>query len=298
MTVRTLLGSGRVVTAVVVAALAASCASGVANTSSNSSPALPSSLLGVWQVSAQDEDPEAKLTLGDGFDLVRNCGDTGGYWRASADGSFIVTADATPEDCIEDEETPQITPRWMARAVAFRIEGEQRQLLDQDGQVTASLTPLPDARYEMGLTSQARAAIDTEPAPLPASLRPATTADVIGSWVPADPAYPKHALEPFVTFEDDRDWVGLDSCDGSGGQGSWLVASNGRMLTTSTAQLAGGGLCTDQPGINARPRGLNGWIEQVKRAGLDGDVLVLVADDGQDLGRLARASESLTSEEK
>ena len=128
-------------------------------------------------------------------------------------------------------------------------------------------------------------------AALPAGLRPAAAADLVGRWVPGDRPEARSPRPPHVTFAADGDWTGSDGCNGQGGR--WLAGPAGSFLAVAGPQTLMGCAPIAQP-ADAAGRGVpvplpvdvGSWLTAASRAGLAGDQLVLLDRSGRELGRL------------
>jgi hypothetical protein len=124
-----------------------------------------------------------------------------------------------------------------------------------------------------------RERLDADPA-LPSGLRPATSADLVGSWVAEGFATQATAGGapglPGATIEEDGTWAGSDGCNA--GRGSWSSGPDGRFVATTGPSTQ----------VGCDGAGVPGWLAAAYRAGMDGDVLVLVGATGEENGRLVR----------
>lgn len=111
-----------------------------------------------------------------------------------------------------------------------------------------------------------------EPVPLPDGAEPATAGDLVGRWQPET----DYATEPHVVLAEDGTWTGTDGCNVA--DGTWLVEAEGRLVVTSGGHTEIG--CEGEP--------VPDLLAGSSRAGIDGDVLVLVDHDGVELARLKR----------
>ncbi|WP_328471643.1 META domain-containing protein [Actinoplanes sp. NBC_00393] len=215
-----------------------------------------------------------------------------GQWYANTDGQFVADLNAFsshPDEkgCAsvkEPADTAEVVPEWLARAAAFRAEGGERLLLDRDGGTVARLQPgaKPVKRSTMAsevtgvpvVTDETRAELNAVAAPLPANLTAATSATLLGKWKP-DPM-PQGTQEPgpFAEFLADGKWTGSDGCNGQGGR--WLSGPNGSLLATQGPMTLIG--CAGAP--------IGQWMTEARRAGFDGQTLVLLDGAGKEVGRL------------
>jgi hypothetical protein len=125
-------------------------------------------------------------------------------------------------------------------------------------------------------------------AALPAGLRPAAAADLVGRWVPADRPEDRTPWPSHVTFAADGDWTGSNGCNGQGGR--WLAGPAGSFLAVAGPQTLMGCVPVARPARAAAP-GVHApvdgsWLTAASRAGLAGEELVLLDRSGRELGRL------------
>ncbi|MBF9135052.1 hypothetical protein I0C86_39945 [Plantactinospora sp. S1510] len=246
-------------------------------------PADPAGLIGSWSVAEADEGEGAILRLAsDGARLFDRCGVWLGSWRADPNGLFVVGLfglsgpDGTEGCALES------TPGWLSRASGFRSNGDGRILVDDQGDQTARLLPgaTPTAGPNLAPSEVEPPVVTDEvrrsfaPAvELPATLLPATRAGLVDRWVPIGGRAPK----AYVELGADGGWSGSDGCNGTSGR--WVAGPAGALLaTTGPSTLVG---CASVP--------VGSWLGDAWRAGLDGDVLVLLDARGGEIGRLRRA---------
>jgi hypothetical protein len=248
-------------------------------------PATPLALIGNWTVAGVAEQPDGILRLASGdIRLVDRCGTRYGSWRADAQGLFVAglfsasLADGAAAACEAEAAT---TPRWLARAEAYRMDGPTPVLLDRAGAAVARLLPgaQPSPPPDVTASEVAPPEVDRDArrafppvAPLPAALTPAARDMLIGKWLPA-----RGSRAAYVEFLAGGAWRGSDGCNGQGGR--WVAGPTGALLAT-------GGPSTDI-GCDNVPVGA--WMAAAWRAGLDGETLVLLDAGAQELGRLRRA---------
>ncbi|SCE84771.1 hypothetical protein GA0070607_2308 [Micromonospora coriariae] len=255
----------------------------------------PVALIGTWKLAEVAEGAGDILQLTpdkhDGLLLFDSCGVMMGTWRANVDGLFVAGAsgrsvsDNDSRKCRPGSEI--MTPAWLRRASAFRVEGNSRVLLDDQGGHVARLLPgakptprpnlLPSPSVPV-VTDEVRRAF-APAAALPAALTPARRDALLGRWVPVD-ARPGRFRSggPYVELLDDGTWRGSDGCNGDGGR--WVAGPAGDFLATSGPTTAMG--CANVlVGV---------WLSKAWRAGLDGEVLVLLDAQGGETGRLQRDS--------
>lgn len=274
--------------AIAVAGLLAGCGQGQSipapaepGPAPDSEETLAIGLVDMWRVSdAEGETADTWLRL-DAGDLMlwRECGPLWGSWVAT-DTLFLADVYAANEACVTAGEIPRVP--WLDATVGFREIDGGWELLDAARTVTATLTtdgtppPHPDVIDHLTqapeVTDATRTALRA-PAPLPAGVDAATSADLVGRWVPADESF---ATDPHVTLTDDGRYEGSDGCNGASGR--WAAADDGTFLATSGAStlMACDGYAA--PYV----------ISAARSVGFEGDVLVTFDSDGAELGRLAR----------
>ncbi|MBC3190502.1 META domain-containing protein [Pseudonocardia sp. C8] len=101
--------------------------------------------------------------------------------------------------------------------------------------------------------------------------RPATAADLVGRWYPADGTAQGRA---FAEFTADGGWTGSDGCNGQ--RGTWTVRPDGTFAGTAGPSTLIG--CENVP--------IAFWISGGARAEIDGEALVLRDGAGAELGRM------------
>jgi hypothetical protein len=254
------------------------------------SPGDPTRLVGSWHLAATGEEPDAILTIGDRESgelvLFRRCGMFFGEWRANPHGLFIGAFDGGDGSCYQG--SPRPAWPWLGRVVGFRRDGSTMLLLDRTGATVARLTP--GAHPHAGPNDSARYADPPvvtnairdkvrDPAPLPAGLRPATSSDVLGRWLPVvgHEQQSPVADRAYIAFGRDGRYTGSDGCNGAGGR--YLVGPEGLLLATAGVSTAIG--CTNSP--------VSAWPTRAGRVGLRHGRLVFVSPPGTILGETARA---------
>jgi hypothetical protein len=105
----------------------------------------------------------------------------------------------------------------------------------------------------------------------PDGTRPATDADLVGSWLPADGRAGGRA---FVELGADGEWTGSDGCNNT--KGTWRSGRDGEFTATSGPSTMIG--CENVP--------IATWLADATHAELDGDTLVLRDATGAETGRL------------
>lgn len=203
-------------------------------------PADPIELLGIWEVHDAGEEDGTILRL-DGVEAVlfRSCGQISGPWRGHDTGLFVQSPNGWSGRCGDADPTPD----WLAVAAAFRLDGDERLLLDSAGAIVArlvpgTLDPLPANVWEGYAALPAR---DDEarrllgPAqPLPDGLVPADAASLVGRWVPTRALEPDEPIEAYAELLADGTWRGSDGCNGVGGR--WRSGRAGAFIATAGMQ--------------------------------------------------------------
>ncbi|MFG1918105.1 META domain-containing protein [Micromonospora sp. NPDC048898] len=254
-------------------------------------PLAPESLIGSWTV-VDVAEPGAGtiLRLADGdLDLIGSrCGTVGGSWRASSDGTFLADIFTASTAAVEGipgcEKASQETPEWLRRVTGYQFDGAGRPvLLDARAQPVARLipgatpTPEPDKADDLleppMVTDEARRALAPAVA-LPATLVPVNRSQLTGRWVPRT----GHRAA-YVKFTADGEWRGSDGCNDESGR--WITAASGTLLTTARGVTLM--FCADSVSVG-------GWLVTARRAGLDGQILVLLDAQGTETGRLLPAN--------
>ncbi|MEV1320090.1 META domain-containing protein [Micromonospora arborensis] len=120
------------------------------------------------------------------------------------------------------------------------------------------------------VTDEARRAL-TPAVALPATLVPAGQRQPVGRWVPAS----GHKAA-YVEFTADGEWHGSDGCNDESGR--WIAAAGGTLLACARPITLA--VCAESVPIGQ-------WVTTTRRAGLDGEVLVLLDAQGDETGRLS-----------
>ena len=240
----------------------------------------PAALIGLWTVADSGEGKGTILRIAasgpyGGLLVFGPCGDVLTSWRANADGDFVAGRG-------DGAMCPAVA--WLDRAVAFRVTGGGPVLLDAEGGQVARLVPGARPRPVPGLLASAveQPVVDAEArrvlapaAPLPPSLRPVPRAALVGRWAVDDGV--NRRTTPYVELRADGAWQGSDGCNGQAGR--WVAGAAGAFLATQAFSTLIG--CD-----NVR---VGDWLAWATRAGLDGEALVLLGAEGQELGRLKRS---------
>jgi hypothetical protein len=238
-------------------------------------PVGPAALLGTWAVSGIDAEGVVLTIDPTGFELRDGTGVRFGSWRADPSGTFVASVTGARGATAGEPGTPP----WLAAATTVAADGSDLVLRDAAGAQSARLTPQPGPPPVPG-----RPEVRSEPAaPLPAGLVPAERSRLVGRWVPADPRPGRAPQPPHVELAADGAWTGSDGCNAAAGR--WTSGPDGLLLATSGPQtlIACEGMV-----------GVPGWLALATRAGFDTGsaddaVLVLLAPDGAELGRLRPA---------
>lgn len=263
----------------------------ISGTSGPVAPLAPESLIGSWTI-VDVADPGAGriLRLADrDLDLVGSrCGTLGGSWRASSDGTFLADIFTASTAAVEGipgcAKASQETPEWLRRVTAYQFDGAGLPvLLDARAQPVARLipgatpTPEPDKADDLleppVITDEARRAMKPAVA-LPAKLVPVDRTRLAGRWAPRT----GHKAA-YLQFTADGEWRGSDGCNDESGR--WITAASGTLLTT--ARVFTLMYCADSVSVG-------GWLLAARRAGFDGQVLVLLDAEGTETGRLFPAN--------
>ncbi|NBE82581.1 META domain-containing protein [Micromonospora rubida] len=255
-----------------------------------SRPLAPEKLVGSWTI-ADVDDPGAgknlRLAPSELHLIGSRCGTLGGSWRADVDGVFLADIDSASSLVVEGipgcESAGQDVPGWLRRVTAYRLDGRGLPvLLDDLARPVARLIPGatptagPDtAASELAppvVTDAARRAL-APAAPLPAALTPVDRRRLVGRWAPTD-----GHKEAYVEFTADGEWRGSDGCNDDSGR--WITAAGGTLLATAGAVTLA--YCAASVPVGA-------WLWTARRAGFEGDVLVLLDAQRKEAGRLRAA---------
>ena len=251
----------------------------------------PEALVGSWFITANGEEADAILTIGDRVDggllLYRECGTLSGDWRANRHAMFVGAFSGGSGHCFDKEADPPPFPDWLTSVTRFGQQGDTELLLSSEGEVVAKLSPgahpspQPDSLDEYAsppvVTDEMREHF-AEPAPLPDGTTPATAEDVMGRWLPLPKDRPERSSDAaFVAFDSSGTYKGSDGCNGSGGR--YVLGEDGLILaTTGPTTLIG---CDNSP--------LPSWPARSARLGLRAGHLVFVDTKGQVLGEAIRS---------
>lgn len=251
----------------------------------------PAGLIGFWLVDATTEPAGSVVGIESGYagatliTVWRACGSSvGGTWQADWSGLFVASVfDEDNGQCPRGESSA--TP-WLSDARRYRVDGADRLLLSATGRVLARLVPssgptrIPHNSLPMSTPVVSGALLDqfAPHAPLPAKLRPATAAELVGRWVPVGSTTVPVDQRQVIWLRADGTWSSNGCGNGVGGR--WSAGSGGAMIGTAGPN--------DSLVACARPN-VGAWMFDVARAGFDGDVLVPVDRRGRPLDRLVRA---------
>lgn len=240
-------------------------------------------LVGLWAVRAAGEPSGTLLRLGEDLRIIRSAGYVTGEWVSDDEGLFLGAYQYFGGQ-VGSESFDSNEPTWLVRAALVRRAGDGYDLLDRSGTVTAQLTPREAVGAHTGvrpgnlpvpsLTDALRTRL-TGDEPLPAGIVPAAADTVVGTWGTADAA----AERSLITVKPDGTWAGsgaaTDGCNPT--DGAWNVSAGAVVtLNYDFPKIID---CTD-PAATA-------WWTKARRAGFDGDRLILFGHDGNVLGRLA-----------
>lgn len=309
------------VTAAVTLALAcvAGCGSGTTVQPADDAavaPAGAAALAGLWHLTAAGEPDGAILQLGGGdLTVIRPCVSVDGTWAARG-GLFLADMPDELNRVIPHKGCPQkakvAVPGWLASAVGYEPDGGGWRLLDARGSVVARLRPgaeypadAPQGRVSVspiGGTgdavrpdSEERARLNATPAaPLPAGVRPAEPAELVGRWEPE--TRPSRCDRPYLDLRADGSWVGHD--DDADLHGRWVAGEGG--LALGTASESGGPGCGYMIGEAAPDPAevaVDAWMLRLARLGVRGDELVLFDPDGGQLASLIRRQAPLPADD-
>ena len=238
----------------------------------------PSAMVGLWRVEAKDEATSTALRLGHGLVLWRRCATFDGEWRATTSGDFLADRSGWSARCSAEKTGSTDLPEWLSRATAYRVAGADRELLDKDGSVVATLRP--DSRRaspdQPDFPKPPAGAELAKPSPRPAitlpPLKTPSREELLGKWYPEAAPGGEARLE----VKADGTWFASDGCNGTGGR--WTLAGDGTLLSIGGPSTLIG--CqNDQSGFN---------FAGTRSVRLDGGVLVLLDSTGALLSRLVR----------
>ncbi|WP_129590611.1 META domain-containing protein [Sanguibacter massiliensis] len=235
--------------------------------------------VGTWTVVGAAADPGTVVQIGYGFTLWLDCGRVEGSYLLGTDGALLTDAWAGSGTC----DVPNL-PAWLDDAASLATAGDDLVLLGADGIATATLTPggtpkvpahdSPDLAKDPVLDDALRAALDPASPALPAGVTAATTDELVGRWLPAEPVGDPEAS--YLTLAADGTWTGSDGCNGA--QGLWL-SDKGSWRATSGPQTL----------IYCEGVQMPMFASTARAAGLDADgSLVLVDAEGAELVRLVK----------
>ena len=240
----------------------------------------PADLIASWTVTDTEDTQPITLALTDrGLHISRACGSQGGQWRASVTGLFVADVSDWSPACTDG----RTAPAWLTAAHEFAFAGDDVRLLDAEGAIVAVLVrgDSPGTSADPTPTGNSMPRDGEGPSLVPAALEPATPDRLIGRWTPAadGPDGAEVAVQPLIEFRLDGSWVGTDGCNGEGGR--WAGDDQGEVLATvgPSTLVACRGM---QP--------IGSWAQEAVAAGFDGDVLVLLGADGQEISRLKHAT--------
>ena len=237
--------------------------------------------VGTWTVggTANDADAGTVLQIGADMNLWLDCGLVGVSYLVGTDGALLTDAWSGSGAC----DLPGV-PAWLGDATSIATVADDLVLLAADGTPTATLTAggtpkVPaDVSAELAqdpvLDDVLRAQLDPTSPELPAGVTAATTDEIVGHWLPAEPVGEPEAS--YLRLAADGTWTGSDGCNGA--QGLWLSADSSWRATSGPQTMM---FCegVQMPIVAATARA----------AGLDADgSLVLVDAEGAELVRLVK----------
>lgn len=274
-----------------VAALAAACAGAPVGGGGNQPAAHestareeipPSELVGLWRVDADGESADTWLQIASPFSpneltIWRECGVISGWWQPGA-GAMLTSIESWSMACGDD--AAQVD--WLLTVHGFAADGEARVLLDETGELLATLTIdgeppadptiADDYRVQPELSPEQAAELDARPAPMPDGLEPAAAVDVLGRWVPLE----SYETDPFIELLEDGTWSGSDGCNGLGGR--WLLDQENALLVTSGPQTL----------VGCEGENLGSVLVDAAWLVVDGDRLIFYDSDGVKTGAATR----------
>lgn len=240
----------------------------------------PMALVGSWRVQLAGRDVGV-LWIAEGMTLFQDCGGLDASWKASHDGGFVAYSSSGDGSCFKSNKP--LLPSWVHEAQGFRVQGDDRTLVDTDGRVLVTLLPgghpqIPSTRgrepYATTPTPSPKLAERmAAPAPVPAGMTPLTYGTLIGKrWeAPDNP-------RAFLEFRQDGAFEGSDGCNGEGGRFS--LGSSGEILAVAGSSTL----------IGCQNSAVGGWLQEAHRVAIDKDQLVLLDAAAHELGRLRPSS--------
>lgn len=256
-------------------------ASASATPSVVASSALPSKLVGQWDVEGSGVEPGTIMTFSTTEAIVfLDCGLAQGSWRSLPGGAFLADLYGGSGSCEPVDNS--FTPPWLEQASSFAVLGERRELRAADGRVLVTLRPaatrpeLPDTVIDdyadpPVLTEQDRAKLDRPLPGFPAGIRPAEPSELLGTWVrPGETGEGDNW--PHATFRDDGRWIGSDGCNGLGSR--WALVDGALLTGDGVSTLIG---CENIA-----------LLAGAVLAGFDGETLVLLDEQGKETHRVVR----------
>lgn len=240
-------------------------------------------LVGIWRVSdAAEAEADTWIRFGEDLALYRPCGWSFGDWRTSVR-AFLADLTAQSSGCGD-----ATRPVWLLEARGFRgsMFGDVT-LLDADGGPLAHLvydgappsTPAVDDDYRKppALDAGVQANVLWLP-PAVLDREPLTAATLLGRWVPSG-ADSSAAETPYAEFRADGTYVGVNGPSAIGGR--WSFPEGRPFLAMRDPRIPGGR--TDERSD------IESWLLGACAIDLDHGVLVLLDQQGTELGRLIRA---------
>lgn len=223
----------------------------------------PTDLIGVWRVD-QGQSTGTVLEFSDSsYELHRSCGGTSGSWNADDAGNFIAMSLSGSLACQSETD-------WMESLTRFAVNQQELVFHDEAG------TRLVQAHREAAASSTPNLESGEAPTSLPADLRPATAAEIIGHWYQT-PREAKDRDGANLNFEADHAMWTASACgNGTISSARWIMPTPGYLLVAlGTSQTA---FCAQQPGRSS-PAYLP--VRTPKLAGFAEDALVVIDEDGK-----------------
>lgn len=236
----------------------------------------PLELIGQWRITeAAGEEPGTVVRIGFGaVQIWRSCGDVEASWVANHS-ELRARTNGYAQTC-----NPLPTVTWLENAASYAVAAEGVTVRADDGSVIALLardeSAAPAGRGQLGTVPTV---VDDRARKYfagvfdwPEDVEPVGPDDISGRWVPRG----EFATDPHVVFSSGGRWTGTDGCNGGGGRR--ILTEDGSFASTSGAMFLVG--CDGAPAPD--------WVMMARAMGVDGDELVLLDLDGDELGRLVR----------
>ena len=240
-------------------------------------PPTAAELFGTWTVTSPSGD-QGMVSLDDEGLVAWKDACTGEAEWATLEGAFVGRSRYFNGRCWEIRDNG---PTWLGSVVEVTAADDGWALRDASGTVTARLTAATDpgevpSRFPVAPWDEplpTTTELSSPPVPLPPGL---SDAGVSGDWI-VDVAYDDTLTLAGTTWTMHSPYDATrDYCTAR--EGHWVNLGAGRVLTSPAS--AGDVSCTGPEGL---------WMAQTRLAGLDGDELVLLDRDGNELKRLLPA---------